>query len=110
VVGNEVILSTLHHSNEYKKKGEKRVTKFFPHYNGPYTATDTHPETSTYTLEMLNSPNVFPTYHASELILHIVNDPILFPSCEDQQLPSIMTTNGIEEFFVEEIIDSCHYG
>jgi hypothetical protein len=105
-VGDKVMLSTLHRRNEYKKKGEKKVAKFFPHYDGPYTVTDAHPEASTYTLEMPNSPNVFPTYHASELAPHIANDPVLFPSHEDQKPPLIVTSDGIEEYFVNEIIDS----
>jgi hypothetical protein len=109
-VGDKVMLSTLHRRNEYKKKGEKRVAKFFPRYDGPYTVTDTHPEASTYTLEMPNSPNVFPTFHASELSPHIANDPVLFPGREDQKPPPIVTPDGIEEYFVDEIIDSRRRG
>ena len=29
-IGDKVMLSTLHHRQEYKKKGEKRAVKFFP--------------------------------------------------------------------------------
>jgi hypothetical protein len=67
-IGDKVMLSTLHRRNEYKKKGEKHVAKFFPRYDGPYLVVDKHPEASMYTLELPNSPNVFPTYHASELV------------------------------------------
>src|ERR1700683_3246879 len=75
-----VMLSILHRHNEYKKKGEKRVAKFFPHFDGPFKVTKTHPEASSYTLEMPNSPNSFSSYHTSELKPHFANDPTLFPS------------------------------
>ena len=35
VVGDKLMLSTLHCCNEYKKKGEKRVAKFFPDSMAP---------------------------------------------------------------------------
>jgi RNase H-like domain found in reverse transcriptase/Integrase zinc binding domain len=67
IVGDLVMLTMLHRRNKYKKKGEKRVTKFLPRFDGPYKVTKAYPETSSYTLDMLNSPNVFLSYHASEL-------------------------------------------
>jgi hypothetical protein len=109
-VGDKVMLSTLHRWNEYKRKGEKCVAKFFPHYDGPYIIIDTHPKALIYTLELPNSPNVFPTFHASELSPHVPNDPLLFPGHESQPLPPVVTPDSIEEFFVEEIIDSCPRG
>jgi hypothetical protein len=108
-VGDKVMLSMLHRHNEYKKKGEKCVAKFFPCFDGPYVIVKTHPEASTYMLHLPNSPNVFPTYHVSELILHIRNDAKLFPNREHQQPPPVVTSDGIEEYFIDEIIDSrCH--
>ena len=74
-VNDTVMLSTLHHHNEYKKKGEKCIAKFFPCYDCPYVIIKTHPEASTYTLQLLNSLNIYPTYHPSELIRHVLNDP-----------------------------------
>jgi hypothetical protein len=105
-VGNNVMLSTLHRHNKYKKKGGKCIAKFFPHYDGPYLVIDVHPEASTYTLELPNHPNVFPTYHASELVPHVANDPSLFPDREDECPPPIVTPDGIEEYFVKEILDA----
>ena len=35
-VGDKVMLSTLHRCQEYKSKGDDRVAKFFPQYDGPY--------------------------------------------------------------------------
>ena len=46
-VGSRVHLTTLHRRNEYKAKGEKRVAKFMPHYDGPYTIIDTDESHST---------------------------------------------------------------
>ena len=105
-IGDKVMLSTLHHRQEYKKKGEKRATKFFPRYDGPYNITDVHAETLNYTLELPNSPNTFPTYHASELKAFLLNDNTLFPSREVPQPQPIVTSDGLEEYHVKEIINS----
>lgn len=104
------MLSTLHRRQEFKKKGEKRAAKFFPRYDGPYKIIDTHPKTSDYTLEIPNSPNAYPTYHASILKPHLPNDPSLFLSREFAQPQPILTPDGLEEFFVQEIIDSRQCG
>jgi len=109
-IGDLVMLSTLHRRNEYKKKGEKCVAKFFPHFDGPFKVTKTHPETSSYTLEMPNSPNSFPSYHASELKPHFANDPTLFPSCVLPQPGPIITSDGLKEYHIDRIIDSRHHG
>jgi hypothetical protein len=73
------MLSTLHQCQEFKKKGEKRATNFFPCYDGPYHIIDIHAVMSNYTLELPNSPNTFPTFHASELKPFLLNDATLFP-------------------------------
>jgi hypothetical protein len=106
VVGDKVMLSTLHRRNEYKKKGEKRVAKFLPRFDGPYTVVDTHHEASTYTLELPNRPNAYSVFHASELTRHVGNDASLFPGREKEQPPPILTPDGIEEYLVETILDS----
>ena len=100
------MLSTLHHCQQFKKKREKRAAKFFPRYNGPYDIIDVHIETSNYTLELPHSPNTYPTYHASELKPFLPNDQSLFPSCKLSHPLPIVTTDGLEEFLVQEIIDS----
>jgi len=109
-IGDKVMLSTLHRRQEYKKKGEKRAAKFFPRYDGPYNITDVHAETSNYTLELPNSPNTFPTYHASELKSFLPNDSDLFPSREVPQPQPVVTSGGLEEYHVEKIIDSRRRG
>ena len=104
------MLSTLHCHQEFKKKGEKQATKFFPWYDGPYNIIDVHVETLNYTLELPNSPNTYPTYHASELKAAPSNDLTLFPSCELAQPHPIVTSEGLEEYHVQEIIDSQQCG
>ena len=102
------MLSTKHRRHEYKKKGEKRTAKFFPRWDGPFRVTHSHPEASTYTLDIRT--NAYPLYHASELKPHLANDPTLFPSREFSQPGPILTPDGLEEHTVEEIIDSRRRG
>jgi hypothetical protein len=45
-VGDKVMLQTKNRRHEYKKKGGKRVAKFFPRWDGPYTVTAAKPESS----------------------------------------------------------------
>lgn len=107
VVGELVMLSTLHHRNQYKKKNEKWVAKFLPRFDGSYKVIGTHPETSNYTLEMPNTPKAFPTFHASELKRHVGNDAELFPHRENTEPgPILAPETGLEEYTVESIIDS----
>jgi hypothetical protein len=105
-VGDKVMLLTLHCRQEYKSKGDDRVAKFFPQYDGPYIIINAHPETSNYTLELPNSPNIFPTFHSSELKPHFANDPVLFPSRKMAEPQPVLTDQGLEEYLIEEIIDS----
>ena len=69
-----------------------------------------HIETSNYTLELPNSPNTYPTYHTSELKPFVPNDQSLFPSHELSHPLPIVTPDGLEEFLVQEIIDSRRRG
>jgi hypothetical protein len=104
------MLSTLHLRREYKSKGDGHAAKFFPWYNGSYIIINAHPETSNYTLELPNSPNVFPTFHSSELKPYLENNPILFPSCEMVKPQPVITNQGLKEYLINEIIDSRHRG
>jgi hypothetical protein len=93
-----------------KKIGKKRTAKFFPRWDSPFRITDTHPEASTYTLDIPS--NAYPTYHVAQLKRYVLNDPIFFPNRELSQPGPIVTPSGLEEFFVENIIDSrrCNHG
>jgi hypothetical protein len=81
-VNDRVMLATLHHHREFKSADKSRVAKFFPRWDGPFTVTRSFPETSSYSLDLPNLPNMFPTYHASLLKRHNKNNASLFPSHE----------------------------
>jgi hypothetical protein len=102
--GKRVVLSTLHHCREYRSKDEKRIAKFMPRYDGPYTMTDTAPEISTVTIELPNNPQMFPTFHTSQVLPFVENDPMLFPSRELLKPPPIMIDSQ-QEFFINRILD-----
>ena len=106
--GDLVMLSTTNRRHEYKKKGEKRSAKFFPRWDGPYRITKAHPEASTYTLDI--PTNAYPVYHAALLKPHHANDDELFPSRRLAQPGPVLTPEGLEEYSVEEIIDSRRRG
>ena len=110
VIGSRVRLMTLHRHNEYKAKGEKRVAKFMPRYDGPYTIVDTDEQHSTVTLELPNAPNIFPTFHTSEVLPFIENNPVLFPSRKFEEPPPILNPEGDEEFFIDKILDQRRRG
>jgi hypothetical protein len=84
------------------------MAKFFPWWDGPYRVTATHLEVSTYTLDI--PTNQFPTFHVSELKAHKPNNATLFPSQEFAQPGPILTSDRLEEYLVDKIIDSCHRG
>jgi len=108
IIGENVMLSTTNRRHEYKKRGEKRVAKFLPRWDGPYKITDAHPEASTYTLQL--NTNAYPVFHVSQLKRHLSNDPTLFPTRVLSQPPPILTAGGLEEYLVDEIIDSRKHG
>jgi hypothetical protein len=102
--GDLVMLLTTNWRHKYKKKGEKCSAKFLPRWDSPYLVIEAHPEASTYTLDI--KTNAFPIYHASQLKPHHPNDNALFPSHRLTQPGPILTSNGLEEYTVQEIIDS----
>ena len=110
VVGNLVMLSTSNCRCEYKKKGELRVVKFFPQWDGPYRITKAFPESSSYVLDMQNATHKCVSYHASELKRHVPNDNTLFPSRALPEPGPILTEDGLQEHHIESILDSKHQG
>ena len=82
------------------------MAKFFPRWDGPYTITNAHPETSSYTLDN-NSP--YP-YYASKLKLYHQNNPILFPNHELPKPGPVLTPDGMQEHEVEQILDMQPHG
>ena len=82
------------------------MAKFFPWWDGPYTVTQAHPETSNYTLDMNGHNSLYPTYHTSELKWHVINNLSLFLNCGHPQPGPILTANGLKEHRIELVIDS----
>lgn len=107
-VGDRVWLSTQNRRREYKAKGEKRVAKLMPRFDGPYKIAAAHPEFSTYTLDLPNS-TIFPTFHVSQLLPYHESDSSLFPGWT-KEWPKPIIVDGIEEFPVDAIIDERRRG
>jgi hypothetical protein len=104
-IGDYVMLSTFNRRHEYKKAGEWHMGKFSPRWDSPYRITNSHPEASTYTLDICS--NAFPVYHTSKLKPHRANNSVLFPSHALTHPDPIVNKDGLEEFTVEQILDSC---
>ena len=79
-----MVLSMLHCQRDYKAKDEKRVAKFMPQYDGPYLITDMAPKILTVTVDLLNNPNTFPTFHTSQVLPFMENDDSLFLDHEEE--------------------------
>jgi hypothetical protein len=103
-IGDKVMLSTLNRRKEYKRKNQKRAAKFMPRFDGPYLIVDVHNQASTVTLDMPIAPNLFPTFHTSNVKPWLPNDDDKFPSRTLEQ-PGPIDVKGTEEFLVESIID-----
>jgi hypothetical protein len=50
--------------------------------------------------------NFFPIYHASKLKPHHANDSIVFPSHTLTHLGPIVTEDGLEEYIIDQILNS----
>jgi len=109
-IGSHVCLSTLHWHNEYKSKGEKCIAKFMPHFDGPYTIIAIDEQHSTMMLDLPNCPNIFPTFHTSEVLPFVESDLSQFPSQKFLEPSPIITETGEEEFFIEKILDARRHG
>ena len=103
-VGDWVGLCSTKWRREFKDKSGKTCMKFMARFDGPYKIIDTHPETSNYTLDMPNHPNVFPVFHGSELKALKDNDDILFPNRVGGK-STTMTEDGEQEFFIDHIVE-----
>ena len=104
------MLSTTHRRRNYKRKGKKRVAKFMPRFDGPYSIVAAHPEKSEYTLRLPNNPRSFPGFHASLLKPFVPNDADAYP---DRELPNpgiVVTEDGTEEVLVDKIVDERNWG
>ena len=96
------MLSTLNCHKEYKNKSQQWATKFFPRFDRPYQIIDIHPDASTVSLDMPNAPNLFPTFHTSNIKPWFPNNNHKFPS---YTLEGPINVNSAEEFLINSIID-----
>ncbi|KAF8804576.1 hypothetical protein BYT27DRAFT_7009359, partial [Phlegmacium glaucopus] len=78
--------------------------KFMPRFDGPYLVTDVNNNTSTVTLDIPQTPNLFPTFHTSHIKPFTPNDNLKFPNCTLHK-PGPLDIAGVEEHYVEKIID-----
>jgi len=76
-----------------------------PRFDGPYTIVSANPESSTYTLDLPDHTNVYPTFHVSELKRHVPNNAELYPSRELQRPAPFVTSSGTSEWEIDEILD-----
>ena len=104
-VGDKVLLSTFHWRRDYMQRGDNRVAKLMVRYDGPYTILEAWPETSTYRLDLPESSARLPVFHAALLRPFVANDGSLFPSRAHAQPGPIVTEDGVQEWYVERILD-----
>ena len=50
--------------------------------------------------------SIFPTFHASELKLHVTDDTNLFPNQDHPQPGPVLTADSLEEHKIHSIINS----
>jgi hypothetical protein len=65
---------------------------------------------STYTLDLPNEPNHFPTFHLSQLRRFVPNNNELFPSCKLTQPSPVLTPDGEQEWLINRILDEHTWG
>ena len=104
-IGDRVMLCTKNRRNKYISKGDNRVAKFMPRFDGPFRILEINDEGSTVTLDLPTSSNIYPTFSMSEIKPYNENDATLFPSCEFSKPGPIDMSEGEQEYFVEKIIN-----
>ena len=101
VEGGQVYLST---ANLNMPKG--RAQKLLPKYIGPYKVISANAEKSTYTLGLppeLTARGIHPTFHASVLRPHELNDDTMFPHREANALYDF-GEDPEQEWLVDDIV------
>ena len=75
-----------------------------PPLNSPYLVMDTFPKASTVTLDIPNTPNLFPTFHTSHVKPFKKNDSTKYPS-RSLAKPGPIVVDGTPEHFIQKIIN-----
>lgn len=107
-VGDQVMLSTRNRRREYKAGHPGRAAKFMPRFDGPYFIIAANPAKSVYTLELPDSRQTFPGFHASQLKRYIPNDDGRFPERALDRPEPIDAERNIYE--VSRIVDERRRG
>ncbi|KAF7759859.1 hypothetical protein Agabi119p4_11554 [Agaricus bisporus var. burnettii] len=103
--GDRVLLDTANLRREHLGKGQGRVAKLMPRWDGPYSVIKAHPDSSSYTLNLTGISNIHPTFHVSRLKPFRENDNTVFPSRGFAEPGPICTDEGTWEHTVEKVID-----
>ena len=106
-VGNWVLLSTFHCQREYMQCSDHRIAKFMCRFDSLYIVITANPQSSSYTLELPDYLQIFPTFYSSFLRFFILNDNLCYSSRAHSQLGPIVMADGATEYFVERILDRC---
>ena len=83
-----------------------RARKLVPKFIGPYTVKEVHNAASTVTLELpeeLMRRQIMPTFHASLIRWHVVNNDDLFSHCEANLFYNF-SADEEQEWLINEII------
>lgn len=107
--GQQMMVDSKDRRARYKKKYEKRSTKLFPRWDGPYQIIEARPETCNYKLKLDRSDKSFPTFHVSKLKAYVPNDVSLFPKRQPKRPPPVII-GGEEEFAVERVLEEKKIG
>ena len=76
-----------------------------PRFDGPYIITDINHNALMVTLNLPAMSKLCLTYHTTEIPPYNKNNCTLFPSQELTQLGLIVMEDGVQEYYVDKIID-----
>ena len=85
--------------------GDSRVAKFMPRFDSPWDIIEAHPDTSSYKLNLPNTTNIFPTFHASQIKPFIPNDDDNFPLRKNAEIPELVLVDGELENYIDRVLD-----
>jgi hypothetical protein len=74
-------------------------------YDGPYKGVQAHSDTSSYTLDIFLSMNIFPMFHVSLLKPYRHNPNDTFPGQKLKEPSLVISADGAKQWFVEKILD-----
>ena len=97
-VGSRVCLTTLHRCNKYKAKA-KNASQNLCCIMMDHTPSSMLMKNIPVTIELPNTPNIFPTFHTSEVLPFVESDTSLFPSHKFNEPLPILTPEGEKKIY-----------